>query len=432
MNFLISKLTSLLKHLKNTSSTNVMILFLSFSNIIGNTLNIAAGLFTAKWLLPEQLGLFNGFSVITSYIILAQLGIPSGLGRELSFYIGKGDTAKAKDYAAVAQYWGLMLGIIAFAGSAVIALYFLIMGMYEYAAGTLVIGITAFQTFYVTKYLDVLYRTNKDFNSLSKIKLIVSFVTFASIILVWKFGFYGLCIRAGVLAAVDFYFTWRWKPFHVRPFWKKELFGDLSKVGLPMYMISRLYGLWPSLQRSLILLLGGTKFLGLFALAIIVESAMKALTSSISSVVYPTMVTQWGKGASIGELTAVIRKPVLIATGIFLLAVPVGWYLLPIVVKAILPNYTTGIPAAQWMLVVGLVEVSVVFANIYNVIRRQGDRLLYFLSGVLSWALTVFVLYQWKGFSMPIFPQSMIVAFAVMFGINLYHLRKYRQLKLAA
>jgi O-antigen/teichoic acid export membrane protein len=73
-----------------------MILFLSFSNIIGNALNIAAGLFTAKWLLPEQLGLFNGFSVITSYIILAQLGIPSGLGRELSFYIGKGDTAKAK------------------------------------------------------------------------------------------------------------------------------------------------------------------------------------------------------------------------------------------------------------------------------------------------------------------------------------------------
>ena len=81
-----------------------MILFLSFSNIVGNVLTIVSGLLVAKWLLPEQLGLFNSFTVFASYVVLIQIGIPSGLARELPFHIGKGAMDDAKNYAAVAHF----------------------------------------------------------------------------------------------------------------------------------------------------------------------------------------------------------------------------------------------------------------------------------------------------------------------------------------
>ncbi len=425
-------ISAISKRFKNWNSTNLMILFMSFSNIIGNVLTIASGLLIARWLLPADLGLFNSFSVITSYIILAQLGIPSGLTRELPLYYGKGETDTAHQYAAVAQYWGLILGLSAMGLASIVSLYFAVTGQYIYAAGAFTVGITSLQTFYVTKYLDVLYRTNRDFNYLSRIKLITSVTSFAAVIFVWWFGFYGLCIRAGVLALVDFYFTWRWKPFHVKPFWDKQRYRELSRIGLPMYSIANIYGLWPTIQRTWVLALGGAHSLGLFALAIIIENAMKTITSSINSVIYPTMIAQWSKGASVGDLLRLTAKPIAIAIGFFAVAVPLGWWLLPAVVSLFLPNYTEGVYAAQWMLLVGFAELFIVFASIYNVVRKQRDRLFSYLTGILCWALTVYFLYRTTGFSIDIFPKGMLVGFLAMLFINVYKIRTYKTLTIAA
>src|SRR5690554_4139486 len=125
------------------NSTNSMIAFLSFSNLINNALSIVSGLLVAKWLLPSELGSFNSFTLITGYVILIQMGIPSGLSRELPFYLGKNDKKEAYNYAAVAQFWqkNLALGVVII--TTLIALYFLLSENYKYAAGVFIIGVTA-------------------------------------------------------------------------------------------------------------------------------------------------------------------------------------------------------------------------------------------------------------------------------------------------
>jgi O-antigen/teichoic acid export membrane protein len=411
-------------------TTNSMILFLSISNIFGNAMTILSGLIVARWLLPEDLGLFNSFTVISSYIILIQLGIPSGLSRELPLHMGKQDESKAREYASVSLYWQLGLGLACLAILTIFAVYFLFAKNYVYAAGSFVIGITSLQTLYVTKYLKVLYRTNKDFNKLSQIKLISAVIAFASIIFVWKYGFYGLCIRAIVIASFDFYFTWKWKPLSVKPRWNTIHFKDLFIIGLPMYGVANVYALWPVIQKTLILSLGGTKSLGLFSLAIIVESSMNAITTSINSVVYPTMATQWGKGASVAELMTLLKKPMMIVIPLFTIMVFVGWWILPYFVEILLPNYMAGIYAAQWMLVVGFIEVFNVLANVYNVVRKQRDRLFSYLSGMVAWALSIIILYQVNGFALDIFPKAMLAGFIVMLFINLNHIRGYKKIRL--
>jgi O-antigen/teichoic acid export membrane protein len=404
-------------------STNMMILFLSLSNIFGTLLTIISGLFVAKWLLPEELGAFNSYTIITSYLILAQIGIPSALGRELPFYIGKGEMAEAYQYASVAQYWQKGLGLAFLGGGSVVSLLTLADGSPQVAAGS-VVGVTAWQMLYVNKYLYVLFRTNRDFNRLSRIKFINASVSFVTIVFVWLYGFYGLCLRAIVLAIVDFSFAYYWRPLQVKPTWNRDYFKSMIKLGLPMFGVANVYGLWPTIQRTLVLTLGGTKALGLFALAVMVENSMNTVGNSMNSVIYPTMTQAWGKGATVSAVIKLIFKPFILILALFVVALPLGWYLLPIFIESFIPNYMEGIEVSQWMLFVGLLGLGNVFSNIYNVTKNQTDRLKVFISGIVIWFVVVLLDYYISGFSLLIFPKAMIAGYLVMSTYNFIHIRK--------
>lgn len=407
-----------------------MILFLSSSKIFGNALKIISGILVARWLLPEELGFFNSFTIVVGYIILVQAGIPSGLSRELPFYIGTGNKEKAENFAAVSQFWMLWVSFTVLIISFIVSIVLLLQQKYQYAAGTFVIGILSWQGLYVTKYLKVLYRTNRDFNYLSKIGIIESISSFVTIIFVWFYGFYGLCLRAVLTVLIDFYFTWRWKPLSVKPKFNKSLFKELIKVGTPMYIVANVYSLWPVIQKTVIVSLGGTKALGLFAIAIITENSMKTISASLSSVTYPAMSTGWGQGYTINELLKkFVLKPFILFSGIFLLSIPIWWYLLPLVIEKFLPNYTAGIEAAQWMLLAGFMGFLNVFSNMYNVMKKQKERFISYLSAIISWLLAVSLLYTFNGFSLVIFPQAMVCGMAIMTGVNFYFLIKYKNYK---
>ena len=412
-----------LKKIKK-GSTNAMILFLSSSSIISNALNIISGLFVAKWLLPEELGSFNTFTIFTGYIILIQAGIPSALSRELPYYLGSGEKEMALRYTSVSQYWQKTLANVCLLIGFLISGFFLWEGNYQYAAGSIVVGFLVWQGLYVTKYLKILYRTNKDFNKLSWINLINAGVAFSGIFFVYLYGFYGLCIRAVLGVVVDFVITYRWRPIKVKAEWNKSSFMDLMKLGLPMFGVASIYGLWPLLQRTLVLTLGGTRSLGLFALAIMVQTSMNTVSASLSSVMYPTMTTAWGKGEKLKTIFMELLKPFGVAFIVFLLLIPVGWWLLPIFVREFLPNYLGGVPAGQWMLIVGLFSLTNVFSNVYNIVKDQRKRFLNYISGVISWAITVYLLYFFQGFSLDIYPKGMVAAFVVMGIINFFYIKK--------
>ena len=414
-----------LKRWFHKDSTNQMIVFLSFSNLFGNILTIISGFFVTKWILPSELGEFNTYTIITGYVILFQIGIPSGLSRELPFYLGKHNIAKAEDLARVSQFWLLLLSFTVIIISLRISLYFILENKYKSAFGVFTLSILVWQGLYVTKYIKTLYRTNKQFNRLSIIKIINSISAFITIYLVYKFGFYGLCMRAISCALIDFVFSFKWRPIKVKPKWNLKDFRELLRTGFPMYAVASVYGIWPLLQRSLILMLGGKTALGLFAIASMVESSMKTISSSLNSVIFPTITTKWGEGTSVENLVRTIIKPLSLSFIVLVCFVPIGYYAIPFVINNYLPNYVDGIEAGRWMLVAGLVSLLNVFSSIYNVLKIQKERLVVFSAGILSWGITVLISYVNFGFSLTIFPIGMIFGFCVMTVLNGFFLRKY-------
>jgi len=414
--------------MKNKTGSGRMMVFLTVSGLISNVLTIVSGLLVARWLLPEDLGLFNSFSIITSYIILAQLGIPSGLSRQYPYYLGKDDKAGASQLAATANYWSLALSLVIFLLSLVGTFYYLAIRNWEYAVGVFVIGISTFDGCYTTKYLKVLYRTNNDFNKISIINIIVAVVSFVTIFFVSSFGFYGLCIRAVIIIGTSFFFTWIWRPLAAKPAWTKSLFNELFKVGMPMYFVANIYSLWPIVQRTVVVSLGGNRALGLYGLGLMVGNSMSILTSSISGVAFPKMSMAWGRSHNFKQLIQVMYKPVLGGFVFNSLLVVGGWVILPYFVKFFLPNYVEGIKAAQWSLLVGLIAIFSVYANVYMVIQRNTDRLKSYVTGFVIWAIVLFAFCHFRGFDLVIFPQAMLFGYVGIYTVDFFFYTRYKKM----
>lgn len=412
--------------LKNKNSTNSMIAFLSSANLFNTFLTLLSGLLVIKWLLPEDLGLFTSFNLIVGYVIIGQLGISSGLSRELPYLMGKKEMQSAWHSAEVAQYWLLSIAVLSFLVLSVISIYYFYHGNLLNGAGFVTIAIVSFQSIYVTQYLKVLYRTNNDFNKISLIQIVTSLVSFGSIIFVWKWEFYGLCMRAVITAVMNFLLFWKWKPISVKPKWNKEEFIRILRIGFPMFSVAKVYGLWPVIQKTLIVTIGGPISLGLFAIANMVEGTAKTIRSSIGSILYTKMIINWGEVHSVNELLKLIRKPVFTVIIILAPLFTIAWFILPYLITTYLENYVEGVIAGQWMLVASLISVLFVYTSIYNVVNEQLDRLYCYLIGIVTWALVVLFLYSTYGFSIDIFPKGMIMGQLAIFIVTLFNINKYK------
>ena len=79
-------------------------------NIGSFFLSMAAGLLVTRFADPSEMGLLNSIRLILGYLVVMQAGVANGLNRELPYLIGSGNETEAKNYAAVAQAWALLLG----------------------------------------------------------------------------------------------------------------------------------------------------------------------------------------------------------------------------------------------------------------------------------------------------------------------------------
>jgi len=408
--------------------TNFMILFLSSSNIISSILTIVSGLIIARWILPETLGKFNSYTVFSSYIILAQIGIPIALGRELPLYLGRNQVDIAERYARTAHGYSLILGVGVLIITSIISTIYLLHKDYLNAFGTFTVGILSFKGLYTTKYLKVLYRGTSDFNKLSIINIVTAVISFAGIYLVYTWDFYGLCTRALLVFLVDLLLTWIWRPTKAKAEFKLDSFKHLFKLGFPMFLVTNIYSLWPLIQKTLILAFGGNVFLGLYVVATMVNSGFTTVTSAISNVTYASMARKWGNGGSLISLAQIMYKPIFLAVLLFLVVIPIGWLILPGFIDKFIPNYHDGILAGQWMLIAGFVSILNVSSGIYNVVNRQKERLITFLTGFVFWFLSLIILYKLKGFSLEIFPQALSLGYLTIFLLNINFIRKFKTL----
>jgi len=390
-------------------------------------LQVLAGVLTAHFLLPRELGLFSGIGLAIGYVSLLQLGVINGLNRELPVLWGATKKEEARRLAYAAQAYCLGLGGVVFVLFTAVGGWQLGRGNTQAGLGWLAHAIIGVAFVLGEHFYPVLYKTTGRFASLARITTVRSMLNLVLVILVAFFGFVGLCLKGILVAVANLLLLLRNDPVRVRPVWWTSGIARLIRAGLPIFMVGQLWSLWVLGNNTLILKLSGPHGFGLYSIVLVLGNLVTALPLAIGQVVYPKMAREWGRGATQAELVAIARIPTVLC---FLAMVPVviaGWILLPPVLSRILPRYVGALPAARWELLMGLTMSFTLVNGIFNVLGKQRLYAVAIFIGILSYGgyLTVFLAHSGTAFILERSVQAMLVgqlAFVLTSGLMVWRL----------
>lgn len=375
----------------------------------------------ARILTPSQLGSFSYYLLIVNYVILIQIGVPSGLSRQFPYYIGSENKLTAEKIASTAKYFSFYASVVVLVITLLLSIYALFVNQLFEAMGYFVVGVSVIQTLYITKYLKLLYRSNMDFSQLAKIEIILASVNFMGIYLIYKFGIWGMGLRLFLVFLIDVYFSHKWVPIKINKMWDKTIFIELLRIGSPIFFVSSIFSIWPIVQRTFIFEKLGEHALGLFSLAVAVQTAMSIITTSSSSIVYPRISNMFGEKKPIKEIFLFCLKIDLFVLIVnFILAI-IGYFSIPFLVMKFLPNYNTVIPVCQLFLVYGVIASFTTFSNLYQLLRKNNFRLISFVLGILTWLIYVIYAQNANEFDLTQFPVAMIISQIIMYLFDLLY-----------
>ncbi len=354
-----------------SSFNNKAALLFSSSSLILSVVKLISGIVIIKWVIPEDVGMWNSVSLIQSYAAILQLGALSGLNRELPFYIGKGDSQYiiklAETANAFIQYLNYILFAICIAASAYV--YFFVSSDVKLLFGILSIGLITVSAFYAT-YLNVTYRANHEFIKLSKIQLYISGFTIVTIFLPYFFNYYGLVLRTVLISIFTTIFVYAARPIRVKAKFTKSSFKELIKTGLPIYAIGYFDDLSKTFNRTILLTFGGVIVVGYYSPAIAILAGIAMLPSAIGQYIYPQMSYSLGKFNDAKKLWKWVWKSAFAMLLIGLPAVLIGWFTIPFFITKYFQNYVPGIFACQMALIAGVLDSAGVGINVLNTLKK--------------------------------------------------------------
>ena len=351
-------------------------------NYYAMAMHLIAGIVIGRYVAPEVLGKFGAFGLVLGYVPFLQVGVLNGLNRELPYYVGRGETDRVRSLAAAAQFWACAIGGLVAAVLMTLAIMSVVCGNWEDAAGWGVHSLLGFLLFYNTYYLQMTYRTTHDFARLAISKVFESTTSVLLILLVVWWGFYGLCLKAFMVAMVSFCILYCWRPIRVHPKWNFSEVKHLFKIGCPIFIVGQIYSYWSVIVSTVLLSTLGKEGLGLYAIVTMSMLAMDTVPLAIGQIIYPRMAQEWGRESSVKGLIRVAYKPIIYS---FLGMIPflvVATICVSPAIRFLIPKYVDAIPATQWGIWTALIACLAPINNVFNVVRRQMLYLIAILVGM--------------------------------------------------
>ena len=193
-------------------------------NLVSAFIRTLAGFLTARLVDPATLGLFNGIGLSRQYATIPIGGVGPGMNRELAFHLGAGDQRRVRVLSSTALFYFLLAGFVVSLILGGVGLYSMVArGRQDLAAGWLTYAAVVPLSFLETYMLGI-FRVYDAFGRLATARVIRSLLLLVGLVLVYFFGFYGLCLRLLVSSVLFMGLLWHWCPLLVRP---SGIGGDL-------------------------------------------------------------------------------------------------------------------------------------------------------------------------------------------------------------
>jgi O-antigen/teichoic acid export membrane protein len=315
----------------------------------------ASNLLTRRWLGPLLIGTFATLALIQQYAALSHLGVLQAAERELPFFRGAGDAERC-DHIRTAS-WTTALTAGAVTALALTAVAFIAMpslspamfhGLLAYAVVLLAVQCSSTGLTFL--------RAELRFQYIARINIFLVLCTAsANVVGSYVFGFDGLLVATVVVTLVGCAIYARTAGL-AKPRFSRSVARQaraLIGIGIPLSILSFAAMGVHTMGSIAVLRLLGTEALGMYTLAISGANIIHGFSNSLAVALYPRMRSEHGRTGSSEAVLRFAGQPTLVLASVLPLLIAPLFFLIPVVVAAVVPKFIPGIPAFR-ITVVGI------------------------------------------------------------------------------
>ena len=339
---------------------------------------MVVGFIVAKFVSPEDFGLWNTISLALTYSLFLQAGLINGLNRELPFLFGKGEEKEAMLMAGTVQLFTLIISVLVL----VVGLGYIVLNQNpdpRFTYGILGVVLLIVLNYY-QNYLFSTFRSKDSFLNLSKLQFIHAGVNLLTLVLVFYYAYYGWVLKSVLVSFIYVFFMHIKRPIKVKLLWDTKSFLKLLSVGLPIFGLAYIESIAATTDKLLLVKYTDMKQVGIYSFSFYIFSSFSILPSSIASYIYPKMTYNYSKTGDKLIIWNYVRKITLILLVTLLPIAIIGYFLCPYMVDLFFPKYHESITSMQYFLFAGVLSGAVIGVNALWSLKDWKRMIIYQLS----------------------------------------------------
>lgn len=311
--------------------------------------DVVNGVLVRRFLGPANMGIWSFLQIVLNYAKHSGLGVTMATARDVPYFRGKGDLAKAEEVKNLVFSFTLITAVLGAIG----IVLFACLNRSRYSRpifyGLVVVAILiVLQRLY--NLYTVLLRAHKEFifagslNFLSSVSSVL-----LTLVLTWKFKLYGffvsLILNYLFTIAVILFRT----PYRFAFFLSLKPLLPLLSLGSAVLISDMLKTVLTSIDRILITKYLGFKALGIYSIALMASNYLYSLPNMLGIIFFPHFQEVLAERDNTADLGKFLKEPTLCLAYFFPCLIGLVWIFSSWFVPLLLPEYVSGITALKYL-----------------------------------------------------------------------------------
>ena len=353
----------------------------SGGSILKAFVQMLGSLVIAKFVAPEDLGLWTTINLALIYSGFLQAGLINGINLELPYALGKSEKETADSISGTAQIFVIGYAIVILTISILFVLFYTEPNL-KIKYGVLGIGVIIILTLYHS-YLSSTFRSYNLFHKLSYLQIFDALFSIITILFVVYFSYFGIILKLlfSSLFAVSLLHYYR--PMKTRLKWNSAVFKTLVKSGLPIFALAYAESICLTADRLWILKYSDMNDLGIYSFAFYAFVSFSMLTASIATYVYPKMTYNYGKYNDKVKLWVIAKKLTIMMSLLLIPLAAIAYFIIPVMVLDYFPKYASGVSTMQILVISGAIKGISVGSNVLWSIKSWREMIIIKVSSSL-------------------------------------------------
>lgn len=343
----------------------------AFSNVVTAVVSMSSGLVAAAFISPEDLGVIQALLLIQTYAVFLNLGVFSGLNRNLAYYKAKGDlTTMQKEIDTSHTVSIVVAGIGALIGI-VVTFYHIIVGsasVYIWSGLLLLITLVISP---LTTHLECTFRSGQQFGRFGWIKnvqsLVYAFVSLLPILL----GYIGRIIANALNQFFGYFLRLKYIPYKHSGKGDMASFRDLVSAGLPIMINGYILSVFTAADKTFIASYMTSYDMGLYTIAGYCLAMINIIPAAVGTMLYPKATSRYGETGDKKSLIPLWWKSMLLYLAILVPIMVVAYFAMPPLVERFMPKYVEGIKAGRIAIITCITLVSSGPSVIFGTLKKN-------------------------------------------------------------